>query len=238
MTTLGEMNAGARLWWSRGLNVFPSNSKKKATYEDWDAYHHKPIPENTFKKWIKEGKFLSGISVSPGFVYHIPELQGWYAMCFEWDKLEGFNAIFPGRTVEEVAQKDYIEWHDDDKSRGHLWAYVPIIFPKKDPDLILGLEVKGLNEHGVMVSFPSIHKNGYQHKPVGTNQIGKWSKEKAEAFLTDIIKACSEHGVEYPKGHNNNQYYYSNNKPNGLEERIKVMLQSWAHTNRYFNRDT
>ncbi len=226
MATLGQMNAGAKLWWSRGLNVFPGNSKEKATYEEWGEYHHKPIPEKTFKKWIKEGKFLSGISVSPGVVYRIPELDGWYAMCFEWDKVEGFNALFPDKTVEEAAQTDYIEWHDDDKTRGHLWAYVPIVFPKKDPDLVLGLEVKGLNEHGVMVSWPSIHKNGHQHKPVGTDKISKWGKEKAETFLTNIIRVCGEQGIGYPKGRSHsssNQYH----KSNDLEERIKVMLQSW-----------
>lgn len=237
MVTLGQMNAGAKLWWSRGLNVFPGNSKEKATYEDWDAYHYKPIPQEIFDKWIKEGKFLSGISVSPGVVYRIPELEGWYAVCIDWDKIEGFNALFPGKTVEEVAQEEYIEWHDDDKTRGHLWAYVPIMFPKKEPDLILGLEVKGLNEHGVMVSFPSIHKNGHQHKPVGTDKINRWNKEKAETFLNNIVKACNEQGIEYPKVRGHHHDYstskrtYSSNQPKisaaDFEEPIRVMLQTW-----------
>jgi hypothetical protein len=72
--TLGKMNAGARVWRARGLNCFPANAKEKATYEDWDEYHFKQIPDTVFDRWIKEVKFLSGISVSPGVVYGIPEL--------------------------------------------------------------------------------------------------------------------------------------------------------------------
>ena len=88
----------------------------------------------------------------------------------------------------------------------------PYYFPKKNPDLILGLEVKGHNDQGVMVSFPSIHKNGHQYKPVGRDTLNKWSKAKTEAFLSNIIKSCGEHGIEYPKDHN------QNHKSNSLEE--------------------
>ena len=199
MVTLGQMNEGASLWYTeRGLNVFPGVSREKATYEDWDEYHYRRLPLEVFEKWIKEGKFLSGISVSPGVVYGIPELERCYAVCVDWDKIEGFKALYPGKSIEEIAQEEYIEQHDDDKDKGHLWAYVPIIFPKKNPDLILGFEVKGHNEQGVMVSWPSIHKDGHQHKPVGTDKISKWSKEKAEAFLTNIVEACKV-GLEYPE---------------------------------------
>ena len=234
-TSLGEMNKGARIWWDRGLNVFPANSKEKATYEDWDAYHYKPIPQETFDKWIKKGKFLTGVSVSPGVVYRIPELEGYFAVCIDWDKIEGFNALFPGKTVKEVAQEEYIEWHDDDKNKGHLWAYVPIVFPKKNPDLILGLEVKGHNTQGVMVSWPSTHKNGYQYKPVGIDKINKWPLEKAEAMLVRITEACRECEIEYPevKRYSNTNFNgirgnHNNGKSNTLlEGQIKVMLQSW-----------
>jgi hypothetical protein len=228
--TLGEMNKGARIWYEvRGLNVFPSVSKEKATYEDWDAHHHKRIPQELFEKWIKEGRFLSGISVSPGVVYGIPELEGWYAVCIEWDKIEGFKALFSGKTVEEIAEEEYIEWHDDDKTRGHLWAYVPIIFPKKNPDLTLGIEVKGHNEQGIMVSWPSVHKNGHQYKPVGTDGISKWSKEKAEAFLTRITEVCSKHRLEYPEA----MKYVTNDDGKELTEvqslrmKIRTMLEPW-----------
>ena len=229
MVTLGQMNKGARLWYtSRGLNVFPCDPKDKATYEDWDVYHHKRIPQELFDKWIKEGKFLSGISVSPGVVYGIPDLEGWYAVCVDWDKIEGFNALFPGKSVEEVAQTEYIEWHDDDKTRGHLWAYVPIIFPKKNPDLTLGLEIKGHNKQGVMVSWPSIHQNGHQHKPVGTDKISKWSKEKAEEFLTHIIEVCNKAGLEYPEV---KRYTFNDGKKVTGEElvrmKIRIMLEEW-----------
>ena len=133
LPSLAQMNKGARLWFhGRGLNVFPAESDK-ATYEHWDQHHYKRIPERTFKQWIKEKRFLSGIAVSPGIVYGIPDLERYYAVCVDWDKIEGFNALFPGRTVEEVAQEEYIEWHDNDKSKGHLWAYVPILFPQEEP---------------------------------------------------------------------------------------------------------
>ena len=47
--------------------------------------------------------------------------QSWRynAVCIDWDKIEGFNALFPGMSVEKVAKGEYTEWHEDNKTRGH-----------------------------------------------------------------------------------------------------------------------
>lgn len=235
MPRLEDMNKGADLWWSRGLNVFPAHSRNKAVYEDWDEYHYKPIPEELFERWKKEGRFLTGVAVSPGIVYRIPELEGWFLSSIDWDKIEGFNALFPGKTVYEVAQKHYIEWHTGDKTKGHLWVYVPIVFPKKSPDSVLGLEVKGHNEHGVMMSSPSIHKDGHPYEVAGTNQIARWSKEEAEAFLVHINQVCEEKGVSYldktKKRNDSKSESESESEPAAEEERIKekirLMFERW-----------
>lgn len=50
------------------------------------------------------------------------------------------------------------------------FTFIPIPFPKKSADTELGLEVKGLGEHGIAFCYPSIHKNGHPYEIIGTNQ--------------------------------------------------------------------
>ena len=79
--------------------------------------------------------------------------------------------------MEDVAKEEYIEWHPDNKTRGHLWAYVSVPFHKKDPDPILGIEIKCEHSHGLVVSWPSIHEDGEMYTPVDINMISRWDAE-------------------------------------------------------------
>jgi hypothetical protein len=48
-----------------------------------------------------------------------------------------------------MAHKFIVEQHKDNLEKAHIYFYSPIPFPKKSSDSILGLEVKGVGEHGI-----------------------------------------------------------------------------------------
>jgi hypothetical protein len=57
-----------------------------------------------------------------------------------------------------MAHKFIVEQHKDNLEKAHIYFYSPIPFPKKSSDSILGLEVKGVGEHGIAYCAPSIHQ--------------------------------------------------------------------------------
>jgi hypothetical protein len=174
MVFLEEINARADWWhYKNGAETYPAVSKDKASYEPRVEYNHKPVPDEIHEEWKKKGKYITGLAVSPGKVWRVPELQGYYLTYIEWDKKQGFQVLFPGKTVEKVANLEYIEWHEDAKDRGHLWFYSPFPIVKKEPDEILGLEGKGEHEHGIIMSSPSFHQGGQPYKTAGINKIAK-----------------------------------------------------------------
>ena len=104
---------------------------------------------------------------------------------------------FEGKSLDEIRNEHFIEQHLDDITRGHLWVYSPIIFPKKNADTVLGLEVKSLGSHGVIIPTPCIHKNGHRIESTGLSEPAIWSKNEAYRMLLHINAMCKKHTVPY-----------------------------------------
>ena len=194
-----DLNQGADFWRGLGLNEFPSDSQNKKTYEHWkeNGWQDHPISLEEHEKWKKEGSFDKGFMVMPGTPWHRPDRIKFYLTCIEWDKQLGFDELFEGKSLDEVRKEHFIEQHLDDITRGHLWIYSPIMFPKKSADAVLGLEVKGLGSHGVIISTPCIHKDGHRIERTGLQEPITWSKEEAFGMLLHIDRICKKYSIRY-----------------------------------------
>ena len=137
------------------------------------------------------------MAVSAGKVLHRPDKTDYYLISIEWDQSLGFGKLFEGESIEEVVKKHLIEQHVDDKTRGHLWIYSPIQYPRKNPDNVLGLEIKSAGEHGIIISSPSIHKSGYRYEAQGTLEPYTYSREEALELLLRIDAICIKYNLEY-----------------------------------------
>jgi hypothetical protein len=193
------INESADFWcYDIGVNVIPSDTKNKTTNIQWSVYQLQPIPETLHEHWKQEGAFNKGIAIIPGKVWHKQDKQNLYFIFIDADKQKAIDELCGKRiTLQEMAQEFLIEQHADNPEKAHIYFYSPIPFPKKSADTELGLEVKGLGEHGIAFCFPSIHKNGHPYEIIGTNQPVTLTIEQAREMIQHIDQICLKHGVQY-----------------------------------------
>ena len=117
------------------------------------------------------------------------------------DKIEAIKEICTrnGKTIslEQMAQITLVEQHKDCLDKAHIYYYSPIAFPKKSADSVLGLEVKGLGEHGIMLCSPSLHKNGHPYEIIGTIEPVVLNTVQAIEMTQHLNHICIKHGLEY-----------------------------------------
>lgn len=219
------MNKGADRWtFDIGPNVFPADSKKKSTWIHWVPWQKNPIPLELHEQWKRDGDFSKGLAVVPGRIHQRIDKMGLYLASIEWDKLLGFTELFmtdgKARSVEQVGREHYIEQHLDDLEKGHPWIYTPIVFPKKNAYTVLGLEVKGLGEHGIVMSSPSFHKNDYPYQAVGILEPVIYSEDHAIDLLLRIDRICRKHDIKYLSRDGNGS------RGGSLSTKIKTMLKN------------
>ena len=159
-------------FWRRdiGVNVIPADTRKKLPNIQWKQYQDGPIPDWQHKLWIKA--FSKGMAVIPGRVWHRKDMIGQYLICIDADKQNAIErALYPkwkNNFIAGASSKVLSRAHKDNADKAHIYFYSPIPFPKKSSDSILGLEVKGLGERGIMFCSPSIHKDGHPYEIIGT----------------------------------------------------------------------
>jgi hypothetical protein len=196
----------ADFWrYSIGVNVLPADSKTKRPVVTWLEWQNKPLPEEMHNQWKEKGAFSEGIAIIPGKVWHNKEKQGLYFIFLDADKEEAITELCTKNgkqiSLDEMAQKFIVEQHKDDPTSTHIYFYSPLPFPKKEPEKILGLEVKGLGEHGVANCAGSIHENGQQWEIIGSKEPVTLTEEQANELIQYIDTVCKKHGVEYLDKH-------------------------------------
>jgi hypothetical protein len=96
-----------------------------------------------------------------------------------------------------MSQKFLIEQHKDNPDKAHIYFYSPLSFPQKTADSVLGLEVKGVGEHGIAFCSPSIHKNGMPYEIIGNYQPVSLTVEQARELIQHIDQICIKYGLQY-----------------------------------------
>jgi putative DNA primase/helicase len=184
-----------------GVNVIPADTNNKTTAIRWSKYQNQPIPEWQHEQWKKDGAFNKGIAIIPGKVWHREDKKELYFIFLDVDKRQAIDELCTrnGRTIslQELAQKFLVEQHKDNTDKAHVYFYSPISFPKKSADSILGLEVKGLGEHGIMFCSPSIHKDGFPYEIIGTTKPIVLNIIQARELIQHLNHICIKHGVDY-----------------------------------------
>jgi hypothetical protein len=196
------INESADFWrYDIGVNVIPSDTKNKITSIQWSAYQGSPVPEALYEQWKREEEFSKGIAIIPGRVWHREDKQNLYFIFIDADKQIAIDELCTRNgkkiTLQEMAQKFLVEQHADNPEKAHIYFYSPMPFLKKSADSELGLEVKGLGEHGIAFCFPSIHKNGHPYEIIGANQPVTLTVEQAREMIQHIDQICIKHGVQY-----------------------------------------
>jgi P4 family phage/plasmid primase-like protien len=203
-----------------GVNVIPADTRNKTTNNRWKQYQNRPIPQWQHKKWISDGAFAKGMAVVLGRTWHRKVKLGQYLICLDADNRKAIYEICTrnGKTIplQEMAQKFLVEQHKDNPDKAHIYFYSPIPFPKKSADSILGLEVKGLGEHGIMFCSPSIHKNGYPYDIIGTTQPIELNETQARELIQHLDQMCIKYGIPYLQ------------KVSGLGGELRSMAKSLA----------
>ena len=135
--------------------------------------------------------------------------QGLYFTFLDADKSKAINELCtkngkPPTTLQELSQKFIVEQHKDNLEKAHIYFYSPIPFPKKSSDSVLGLEVKGLGEHGIAYCTSSIHQGGQPYEIIGTTEPATLTDEQAKEFTLHIDNICKKYGLEYLEKHYKN----------------------------------
>ena len=184
-----------------GVNVIPSDTKNKKPLVAWSEWQDNLIPEEVYKKWKAEGAFSKGIAIIPGEVWHRDDKKGLYFIFIDADSKMAINELLTRNgitaSLQEVAKKWLVEQHADNPDKAHIYFYSPVPFPKKPADSTLGLEVKGLGEHGIAFCFPSIHRDGKPYEIIGTNQPEVLTDLQARQLIQHIDQICWKHGLLY-----------------------------------------
>jgi hypothetical protein len=205
---LDDYNGWAAFWhYNIGVNVIPANTREKKPLKGlrWEEWRDNPIPENIHNKWKEQGTFSKGIAIIPGKVWEREDKKGLYFVFLDADKSNAINGLCTtngkSTTLHEMAQKFIVEQHQDNLEKAHIYFYSPIPFPKKSSDSNLGLEVKGLGEHGIAYCACSIHQDGQPYEIIGTLEPTILTQEQAKEFKLHIDSVCKKYGLEYLEKH-------------------------------------
>jgi P4 family phage/plasmid primase-like protien len=205
-------NSWADFWrYVIGINIIPADTKAKKPIIKWSQYQNNPISEVQHIQWKTEGAFLKGMAIMPGKVWHRPDKTGEYFTIIDLDRAiaikELCTRIDKTISLDIVAQKFLVEQHKDNLEKAHVCFYSKVPFPQKSSDSVLGMEVKGLGEHGIMYCSCSIHQNKNpedmdEHRyeivsiPKGPVTL---SMTQSLELIQHINQICLKYGIDYLK---------------------------------------
>ncbi|HJT47205.1 MAG TPA: phage/plasmid primase, P4 family [Nitrososphaeraceae archaeon] len=218
MPPLDSYNDWADHWrYKIGLNVLPADSMYKKIYEKWSYYQINAVQEWQHEQWKSQNKFSKGMAIMPGKVWHRQDRAGYYFTAIDADKIDAINELCTingnKSSLQKMSQKFIVEQHSDNLEKAHIYFYSPIPFPPKGADSVLGLEVKGLAQHGVMFCCPSIHKNGYPYKFLGTAEPPALNRIQGSELIQHLNQIYLRYGLQYL------------DKSNIIDVKLKTMIK-------------
>ena len=224
-----------------------ADTKNKRPTVAWLDFQNNPIPEELHNQWKSENKFLDGMAVILGKVWHNLEKSGLYLNGIDLDNLKAIEEVckYDGKaiSIKELSQWTLVEQHSDDTNRAHIYIYSYKPFAKKSNDKnktnssgltdkiesseVPAIEVKGLGEHGMLFCSPSMHKKGQQFQIIGTQE-----PVIADDFEQHIDNVCKRYGISYLQENGNGR---SSKNPNQIpiEDLFKSDFKVYEGHNRH-----
>jgi P4 family phage/plasmid primase-like protien len=196
-----NMNDGANFWNNDiGVNTIPADTQNKKPLINWKEYQEKPVSEETFEQWKRDGAFEKGIAIIPGKIWR-GKNKGKFLIAVDIDKEKGLEGFLTkdGKvaTTEDFASLTLVEQRRDDINRAHFYFISPIPFPSKGTDTIIGIEVKGEGTHGLIFVSPSIHKNGHPYEIIGTKNIANLNPKQPFELIRRVDDICIKYDSKY-----------------------------------------
>jgi P4 family phage/plasmid primase-like protien len=205
-------NSWADFWrYVIGINVIPADTKAKKPIIKWSQYQNNPISEVQYIQWKTKGAYLKGMGIIPGKVWHRPDKTGEYFTIIDLDRATAIKELCTriGKTIslDIMAQKFLVEQHKDNLEKAHVCFYSKIPFPQKSSDSVLGMEIKGLGEHGIMYCSCSIHQNKnsedmdeHRYEIVSIPKVPVTiSMTQSIELMQHINQVCLKYGIDYLK---------------------------------------
>ena len=197
-----NMNDGTNFWNNDiGVNTIPADTQNKKPLINWKEYQEKPVSEETFEQWKREGAFEKGIAIIPGKLWR-GENKGKYLIVIDIDNEKGLKEFLTKNgkiiTIEDFASQTLIEQRRNDTNRAHIYFISPIPFPSKGADIKIGIEVKGEGSHGLIFVSPSMHENGvHPYEIIGTKNIMNLNHKPSLELVRRINDICVKNGLKY-----------------------------------------
>jgi P4 family phage/plasmid primase-like protien len=208
----GYYNAWADFWrYVIGINIISADTRAKKPFIKWAQYQNNPISEVQHIQWKKDGAFLKGMAIIPGKVWHRPDKTGECFTIIDLDRALAIKELCTrnGKTVslDIMSQKFLVEQHKDNLEKAHVCFYSKIPFPQKSPDSVLGMEVKGLGEHGIMYCSCSVHQNRnpedmneHRYEIAGVPKVPvTLTIRQSIEMIQHINQICIKYGIDYLK---------------------------------------
>lgn len=148
--------------------------------------------------------FDKGIAIFPVIIYQ-ENKEELFWVSIDSDKQEAideFCKINNAASLTELADNFLMEQHEDELDSAHISFVSPIQFSQRAANKI-GLEIKSKGEHGLMICWPSFHKNGYQYKIMGTDNPIVLDKEQALNMIQKIEAIFVSKGSTYLNNNSN-----------------------------------
>src|SRR5688500_7086917 len=175
-SNINSINESADFWhYQIGVNVIPSNTENKKTYENWSQWQDKPIPDELHEQRKRNGEYNKGIAIITGKIWR-GKNKGKYLNGIDCDNRKAIEEICTkdGKTIslEELAKWTIVEQHKDNPNKAHIYVISTKPFKNKSTTGINQGLVKDNNnteipaievkcEKRIMFVSPSIHRDGF-----------------------------------------------------------------------------
>jgi hypothetical protein len=212
---LNDNDGWARFWFHLiGVNALPqpTMTRDKTKFTNWRDWQNKPIPEDTFEQWIKEGKFrqAEGICIILGKIWR-GEHAGkylWFVDCDNKKMIDELLAALGYESLEDMAKDYIVEQHKDDQTRAHIYGYSDIPLAGKgssvsqnkeafDKNELPACEVKSQGEEGISFCTNSFHKNGDKYRIIDVAVPKTLTEDEAKQLMQHINTILKKYGIEY-----------------------------------------
>jgi hypothetical protein len=76
-----------------GVNVIPAYGIGKKPAVTWKEYQDSPIPESQHEQWKNEGRFIGGLALIMGRVWHRDDLLNYYLVGIDADNQKAIDEL-------------------------------------------------------------------------------------------------------------------------------------------------
>lgn len=207
-----NLHEGSDFWFHKiGSDPVAFDSQRKIPMTPWKRLQEQILTHEEYENNKKQGKYDKGIAIFTGKIRRGENL-GKHLVCIDIDNKKGIEeflnetfSLFESHILSDLSKKTLIEQHEDAKdNKVHIFLITEIPIKKRgriisavqnyDDGAIPEIEVKSDPSTVVIVS-PSIHKNGFPYKIIGTSEPLVLDEEQSKKLGTILDHVYDKFGI-------------------------------------------